>query len=237
MRFRTALPRNLITDRRGVSAIEFAMVLPVLILLMLGGIQLVLYINATRRVAMVADSIGEMISQAAPPVSSTTASVNQLDLHFAYDAALVVFPYLMTDAARQNIAWWKNITIDFASIQFQSNGLSCGSGSDQSGCYTAMVGWTSIGTTGSNYRPCITPQIAANDTAAPSRFTLPRSIYGPGSVIAIDVIFIFTPTFGARYLPSVTIKRSVYIQPRYAQFITYDMSNNDGIATLCPGFT
>ena len=225
------------TDTRGVSAIEFALVFPVLLILLLAGVQLVLYVNATRRVDMVANSISEMISQASPPSNSTIASVNAQDIHFAYDATLVLFPYLMKDAARQNIAWWQDITIDFASIQFQSNGLNCGTNPDQSSCFTANVGWTSTGTVGSNYRPCVVPQIPVDNTVGSTRYTLPRSLYGAGSVIAIDVAFIFTPTFGSRYLPALTIRRSVFVQPRYATYVRYDSTNSDGIATTCPGFS
>lgn len=229
--------RDLLADARGVSAVEFALVAPVLLLLLLAGFQLVLYINAMRRVELIAASISEMISQASPPSGSTTASVNQLDLHFAFDSTLVLFPYVMKDAARRNVAWWQDITIDFAGIQFQSNGLSCGSNADQSACYVAMVGWTSTGTAGANYRPCTVPQTPVDNSAAPSRSALPRSLYGSGSVIAVDVSFTFTPTFGAKFFPALTIARSVFVQPRYAKYITYDTTNNDGIATLCPGFS
>ena len=229
-------PGRFASDARGVSAVEFALVLPVLLILLLAGVQVVLYINASRRVELIATSISEMISQAAPPSNSTTASVNALDLHFAYDATLVLFPYLMQDAARQNMLWWQDITIDFAGIQFKANGTSCGTNADQSACYVAQVGWTSTGTVGSNNRPCTVPQIPADDVATPTRYTLPRSLYGPGAVVAVDVVFKFTPTFGAQYLPALTLRRSVFVQPRYAQLITYSPTSSDGIATTCPGY-
>lgn len=235
-RFRQACPK-LAADDRGSSAIEFSIVLPVLILLMLAGIQVVLYINAVRRVEMIATSISEMLAQATPPTSSATAKVSQLDLHFAYDSSMVIFPYLMKDAAQKNMSWWQDISINFAGIQFSKNGSSCGTNPDQSACYVASVGWTSVGTAGSRYRPCLVPQIPADDAAAPTRWTLPRSLYGDGSVIAVDVSFNFTPTFGASLLPQITINRSVFVQPRYATYITYDTTDSDGIATLCPGFS
>lgn len=226
--------RQFAGSRDGVSAIEFAIILPVLILIMLGGIQLVLYVNATRSVESVAASIAQMISEAVPPSNTTTnATVNAADLHFSYDSTLVIFPYVMTDAARRKIAWWQNIYIDFSSIQFKpKSGTTC-SGYDQSACYTASVVWTSTGTVGPNYRPCGSLQSAVDDTVRPSPTTLPRSVFGPGSIIAIDVVFNFTPTFGASFLPAIRIARSVFVQPRYASVITYDPTNNDGIATSC----
>jgi Flp pilus assembly protein TadG len=237
MRIQNEVPKILSSDNRGSSAIEFALIFPVLLVLMLAGTQLVLYINATRRVELVTTSISEMISQAMPPANSTTGKVNSLDLHFAYDASLVLFPYLMKDAARQGIYWWQDITVDFAGIQFQGNGANCGNNPDQSTCYVASVGWTSTGTVGSNYRPCTIPQLPVDNTIAPNRYTLPRSLYGPGSIIAVDVAFTFTPTFGSRFLPALQIRRSIFVQPRYATYITFDTTNSDGIATLCPGFS
>lgn len=235
-RLRAALARFAVSDR-GTSAVELALVLPVLVALLLAGFQVVLYVNASRKVELVANSISEMISQATPPTaSSTTAKINALDIHFSYDASLVLFPYLMTDANRKGIAWWQNITIDYASIQFTQISTSCAGAADQSACYTANVVWTTTGTAGANARPCLIPQVAADDNASPTNLTLPRSLFGPGSIIAVDVSFTFVPTFGSQFVKPLVIRRSVFVQPRYASLITYDMSTSDGIATSCPGY-
>jgi Flp pilus assembly protein TadG len=226
--------RSFIRDTRAVSAVEFALIFPVLLILMLAGIQLVTYINATRKVELIAQSISQMLSQAQPSQGSTTALVNATDLHFSFDSALVLFPYLMKDAPRQGLQWWQDIAITFASVNFSQTASNCTGTTDLSNCYTPKVIWTSTGTTGGNYRPCTPAQLPADNTAAPSRTTLPRSVFGPGSVIAVDVVFTFRPTFGARFIPSMRIARSMYVQPRYAALVDYDTTNNDGIATRCP---
>ena len=77
-------------------------------------------------------------------------------------------------------------------------------------------------------------QLPADNTAAPSRATLPRSVFGPGSLIAVDVVFTFRPSFGARFIPAMRIARSMYVQPRYASLVDLDTTGNDGIATKCP---
>ena len=231
------LPSRFLRSTRATVAVEFAFALPVLIVLLLLGIQVVTYVNAVRKVELLATSISEMISQAAPPTGSTIASVNQLDLHFAYDAGLVVFPYLMSDAQRQGVAWWQDIYINYASVQFvKIPGTTCPATGDQSSCYLANVVWTSTGTTGGKYRPCLIPQLAMDDTSAPNNAYLPRSIFGASSVIAVDVVFSFHPTFAGNLLPTLRIARSVYVQPRYASLITYDTTNSDGIATKCLGY-
>ncbi|TGD98628.1 TadE/TadG family type IV pilus assembly protein [Methylobacterium nonmethylotrophicum] len=225
----------------GLAAAELALILPVLLTIMLGGIQLVAYINAVRKVELVVQSISQMISQTSPPDASTSvATVNAADLHFSYDAALVLFPYLMDDAKRQGKSWWQDITINYASIQFTQVATTCSDGSDLSACYVANVVWTSTGTTqpasGAAFRPCGVPQVPAANNAAPTRSALPRSVYGPASLIVVDVVFTFTPTFGTQILQPIRIARSAYVQPRYASLVNYDTTNNDGIATRCPGF-
>ena len=227
--------RFLLTPRAS-SAVEFALIFPTLLILMLMGIQVVTYVNAARKVELLAASISEMISQAAPPSSSTTvATVNAADLHFSYDSGLVIFPFLMKDAARQNILWFQDIIIDYASVQFTPiPGANCTSKPDLSTCFIANVVWTSSGTNGTNYRPCVIPQLAASNTSAPNNKTLPAGIFGPNSIIVVDVVFTFTPTFGSQYLPAMRISRSTYVKPRYATLISFNTANNDGIAQQCP---
>jgi len=222
-------------DTRAASVIEFALILPVLLILMLGGIQLVTYIDASRKVGLIAQSISQMISQAMPPSGSTVATVTAADLHFSYDSTLVLFPYLLKDAPRQGLQWWQDIAITYAAVAFTQTSSNC-TGGDLSACYTAAVAWTSSGTTGGNYRPCKVPQLPAADTTPPNRTTLPRSVFGPGSIVAVDVVFNFRPTFGARFIPAVRIARSMYVQPRYAALVNFDTTGNDGIAVKCPGF-
>ncbi|MGX5773998.1 TadE/TadG family type IV pilus assembly protein [Methylorubrum zatmanii] len=225
---------------QGIVAVEFALILPTLLLLLLAGAQVITYVDATRKVDLVAQSISQMISRAAPPTGQTVAKVDAGDLHFSYDSTLVLFPYVMRDARRQGIAWYRDISVNYAGIQFKQKSSTCPSSADMSACYTANVVWTSTGASqpseGANYRPCGTALTAVDDKAAPSRTTLPRSAYGAASLVVIDVVFTFKPTFASGILPSVRIARSAYVMPRYASFVDYDLTNSDGIATRCPGF-
>lgn len=226
--------RSIIQNETGVAMLEFALAAPVLLILMLTGLELVNYLKAVRKVQSYASSVSEMISQATPMNSqTTTAKVNQLDIHFAFDSGMIIFPYVMKDATRKGISWWQDITVDFASIQFIQTAKSCNPQGDQSACYVANVLWTTTGTAGSNFRPCVVPQLATTATT-PSRYALPNNVFGPGSLIAIDVVFNYIPTFGSGVVPSLRIARSVYVQPRYADVINFDLTNNDGIVTVCP---
>ncbi len=233
MTTRSPKRRNLRGDEGGVSIIEFALILPALLILMLGGFQLILFVEASRRVSSVGNSISQMITQIAPPPGSSVATAKQSDVRFAYDATMVLFPYLLQDSKRKNIAWDQNISINVASIQFTKQLPTCPAGTDMSVCYKANVVWTSTGSFGGKYRPCNQQQMAADDTATPTRTTLPRSLFGPGSVIAVDISFTFIPTFGAQLLPTIEITRSAFLQPRYADSIGLETTSNSGLASTC----
>ncbi|WP_244472233.1 MULTISPECIES: TadE family protein [unclassified Methylobacterium] len=216
-----------------MAAIEFALIMPILFAIMLGGIQVVSYTNAARRVDLLARSIGEMISQAVPPAGASEATVNALDLHFAYDAALVTFPYVMADAKQKGVQWWQNIAINFASIRFTPVSGNCQASADPSSCREASVVWTSTGVHGGGFRTCTPKQTPVDDTNPPSATTLPRSIFGAASIVVVDVVFTFKPTFGENFVPAIKIARTAYMQPRYATLINYDTTNSDGIGSKC----
>lgn len=222
-------------DGRAVAAVEFSMLFPVLLVMILLGTQIGSYINAARKVERLSNSIAQMLAQAAPPAdnSTTVATVNSGDLNFGFDSAMLIFPYLFKDGSRNGGTWSDNLRVGMTSIQFTQKAGICNNPTDLSGCYTANVVWSDrYGIT----RACGTRLTPVADTVAPSPTTLPRSVFGPGSVIVVDVAFDFKPMFGENILPRVTIRRSTYLQPRYASLVTYDVARSDGSAILCPGY-
>src|SRR3954470_20871040 len=73
-------------DKRGVSAVEFAMLLPLMITLYLGGVEVSSAIAVDRKVTQVARTLGDLVAQ------STT--LNATDMTNILNAASsVVQPY------------------------------------------------------------------------------------------------------------------------------------------------
>ncbi len=57
------LRRAYVRDERGVSAVEFALILPVLVILYLGGVELSHTISVDRKVTSVASAVGDLVAQ------------------------------------------------------------------------------------------------------------------------------------------------------------------------------
>jgi Flp pilus assembly protein TadG len=209
--------------RQALAAVEFSLILPFLILLMLGSVEVARLIIFSRNVAQVAATMEGMLNQ------NGTGNVNYIDLHFANDSAMVIFPQILQDAAQKNISWGNDISISMASVLFTPNPPTC-----TSNCtYTANVVWNS----GSNKRACGVPLTPVADSAGPSNTTLPIDVFGPGSRIVVDVAFNYTPLFGLGIFGAIPIKHSAYLAPRYVPLIKYTVtSGDDGIGTECPGY-
>jgi Flp pilus assembly protein TadG len=62
-------------DTRGVSAVEFAMILPVMMVLFLGGVEISKAISINRKVTLAARSLADLVSQAPKVTSGDIANV------------------------------------------------------------------------------------------------------------------------------------------------------------------
>src|SRR5438270_2791228 len=78
--------KQFLRDRRGVSAVEFAMLLPLVVALYLGGVEMSTGIAIDRKVTLVARTLADLVAQA--------SSVNTTDVTNILSAsASVVAPY------------------------------------------------------------------------------------------------------------------------------------------------
>ncbi|HEY5754468.1 MAG TPA: TadE/TadG family type IV pilus assembly protein [Steroidobacter sp.] len=78
--------RRFLRDKRGVSAVEFAMLLPLMITLYIGGVEVSSAIAVDRKVTLVARTLGDLVAQ--------STSVNSADMTNILNAASsVVQPY------------------------------------------------------------------------------------------------------------------------------------------------
>ena len=78
--------RRFLREKRGVAAVEFAMLLPLMVTLYLGGVEVSSAIAVDRKVTLVARTLGDLVAQ--------STSVNATDMTNILNAATtVVQPY------------------------------------------------------------------------------------------------------------------------------------------------
>jgi Flp pilus assembly protein TadG len=198
-------------DRDGVSAIEFSLCAPPVILMLLAGVDVTRYSLAARAVERATASIAQMVAV------NTVGSASVDEIHFYQSAAFAAFPGVLSDSKRSGVAWDADMAIAVSSVT-----LTQPSG----GASTASLGWS----VGPSRRSC-GQLFSADDTAPPSKTTLAASAFGSGSILVVDSRFIFVPMIAARLLPTLVIARTFYARPRYVSTIALTGAAAD--ATQC----
>jgi Flp pilus assembly protein TadG len=116
--------RRLLRDKRGVSAVEFAMLLPLMITLYLGGVEVSQAVAVDRKATLIARSVADLIAQ------STTVTNADMSNILAATAAIIV-PY--SDA---------KLKITVSSVAIDNNGLAKIAWSDTKNGTARAVGTT-----------------------------------------------------------------------------------------------
>ena len=96
---RTAV--NLMMDCRGIAATEFAVIVPVMLVMFFGVVEISSGIAVDRKVTLVARTLTDLTSQSAPdqqpPGNRNAATIGDIDLQNAFTAsAAILQPYLPT---------------------------------------------------------------------------------------------------------------------------------------------
>ena len=111
-------------DRAGVGAVEFTLILPVALLLLLMGFDTGRYVLATERVEEIANTAAEMLAQtgvSSSAVLSSDGTVSDTDLQFYWDSAIFIFPGATAAAQAQNANWRSQLFVHMSSIDFAAS--------------------------------------------------------------------------------------------------------------------
>ncbi|WP_158809143.1 TadE/TadG family type IV pilus assembly protein [Beijerinckia sp. L45] len=203
-----------------MAALEFAIIMPILVLFMLAGAEAARFIYMSRSITNLAYSL-------ATRVAERTTAYNFNDAVFDYYSTVVTTPFLLGDSASRGTQWNFDVALTMSSIIFTPTKAGC-----TSNCaYTAKVAW-SVNSPIAGQRSCTVPPTAQADTVTTTLTTLPQDIYAAGSIIVADVVYAYTPIFGSKLIPAVTIRRSYFMQPRYQFPVPYTSSGFDA-AYVC----
>lgn len=192
-------------DRRGVAAVEFALIVPLLLLMYLGSLDVTRGVMASRKVDILSRTISDLVAQQTT-VSATPSSTVAL---IFTTAAAIMAPYTTTGL---------KLTVSAVDIKANSNGTCC----------QALVRWSYA--QGGSLRACTTPLIQAADGTPPAPTNIPASIinanknagygYTTGQssyLIIADVSYTYVPFFQrAVAWFSAGMTKTTYMVPRSA---------------------
>lgn len=102
--------RRLGTDRRGVSAIEFAFILPVMLLLFLGAVEMSQALTVNRRVVAVASSAADLTAQVksvtCPEIADIFSAATSIMAPFPATGVRIVLTSVIANAQNQTTVDW-----------------------------------------------------------------------------------------------------------------------------------
>jgi Flp pilus assembly protein TadG len=116
--------RRFLADKRGVSAVEFAMLLPLMVTLYLGGVEVSSAVAIDRKMTLVARTLGDLVAQATSVDNPTMTSILSA-------TTAVMAPYPDT-----------NLKITVSSVQINSQGVAKVSWSDTKNGTARSIGST-----------------------------------------------------------------------------------------------
>ena len=198
--------------QKGVAAVEFALILPVMLLMYFGSAEVTKGILVNRKVTIATRTISDLLAQ------TQSTPVTDLTIAQIFSAATAV---MGPDAT--------GLKMTLSSIKFV---LHSGSSTN----YDAKTMW-SVTTTANSLRPCNV--ILTKDTSStlvPDVNSVPAGFYtGAGTLVVADVTYIYPSPFSinASFYSSpgtLTFTRAYFNTPRNTNSIGY--SGTSG--TTCP---
>jgi hypothetical protein len=180
--------RELWIDAKAVAAVEFAIVLPFMLLLYVGGVELSRAMAINVKVTATSHSVADMVSQ------NTQVSAARMQSILGASTAILA-PYPATDSSGNSL-----ITVTVSEVSTDAGG-------------NATVQWsqsyngTSFGTGRTVGQPIILPSSIAG---SPSNSDPNNNI----SLILGEVAYAYTPNLGYAISGTVTLHDSYYLFPR-----------------------
>ena len=188
---------KLLRARHALAGVEFAIMLPLLLSLLFGLVDLSRVIILARRLTAAAAATVTIASTMA--VQAT--NLNALSGTQAWQASTAPFASFPEWSSRPLTG---NFSVTLTAVTFKPA---------KSG-YTAQVAWSVANPSGqTRLRTCgaLTPNA---DGAPVNLATLPADTFGPTSLLVADVTGVFVPVFTAVFTGPVTLTRSSYVSPR-----------------------
>ena len=197
------------SERGGVAAVEFAMILPLILLLYIGIVDVTRGVIASRKLNLLSRTVSDLISQ---QPTSLAVPISKLSTILA-SATAVMQPYPITNL---------KLTVSAVTIQQIAN-------SKPAACCDVVVNWSFTQAGSTTYlRTCKSKLTQVADGTAPSLTTFPKSLvtansaqgygYANGAVsyiIITDASYVYAPIFNqAISWFAAGMNKTTYMVPR-----------------------
>lgn len=198
---------SLARDERGIAAVEFALILPLMLMIYLGLVELSRGMRAAQKLDLVAHTLADLTAQQLTGGTATgQAGINETDINAVFSAAATIMAPLPTTLLQ--------MTISEVNISSPSAGV-----------WQARTAW-SISRNAGGKRPCGSPLAASNVApvnlnAMPTSYTTTTNGVNPttGPLIVADVIYPYSPGVHFEFFkwnspPTWTMQRTSYAPVR-----------------------
>lgn len=224
------LLKSLIGRDDAIAALEFALIAPVAIYTLLAATDATNALTAARHLTNAADTVGELASQ---QISGglITGTVTDAEVTTDFNSIITTLPEVLNDALAQKKNWQSDIQAVVSSVTFSDKTalVPCVPPTAAGGNTTCnvVVDW-SVGF--SSTRQCGLNTMtyggsagskAGSDVVNPSLATIPPTLFSPGTIIVVDLIYAFKPTFTAWITGPLTLERAAYLPPRFFTKLAY----------------
>ncbi|MGZ3321830.1 MAG: TadE/TadG family type IV pilus assembly protein [Xanthobacteraceae bacterium] len=202
---------DMLADRRGIAATEFAVIVPIMLVLFFGTVEFSSGVAVDRKVTLIARALSDLTAQTPPPsLNSTSATMTDTYLQNVFTASIsIIAPYAPSPVK----ATLTEIYVDsnqIAKVQWSKSAIINGDAATQATLMTSTLHQAG---------DVVTSIVPSN--------LLVRQTY----LILSEVSYLYVPTIGYVMAKSgITLQDKAYTRPRQAYCVIY----NSVPADPCP---
>ena len=240
--------KSLWSSAEAIVSLEFALLMPIMIYTVLVATDIGNALSVARRLTNAADVIAQILSQ----TQNENGALGDADIIQAFNSLITTLPDILasptTGIGGNGLTGGEPIV---SSVTFGPSNLGPGgltkpastatcitpgiipsvSSAASVTCSNATVTWSAgLDNGGNDIRQCGTLGQASSNALSPSLTTLPPGLYTPGTVLVVDVTYVFTPAFTKWITGPISFQRTAYFTPRFFTQLTYTPDSSSVLA-------
>lgn len=199
--------RRLRGDDRAVAAVEFALIVPLLITLYLGSIEAAALFTVDKRVSSISSTVGDLVAQWDPEDGKLSTGSGGTLTDYMNASTGIMTPYSTT-----------GLKIVVSLVQVKNDG-------------TTKVLWSTA-----NSGTAKTVNTSYGDASIADTTSM-NSVSRGGCVIASEATYSYLPVLGAVFTTTVNLKHTNYFLPRFGSSAPINLSSTSLANNACTNQT